>query len=126
MRLESDLCLLLQAAKLEDIQLDLLPLEHLTEEIQYWHRCQITMDNQGGRQVVFVLSGHPYQESMQEVVSMPNVKGLTVIFSPVSATLNSTSSLTIAHHGGHRMSSVICRGTRILWLRQAKVDGLRV
>ncbi|CAE7809014.1 unnamed protein product [Symbiodinium sp. CCMP2456] len=104
--------LLLQAAELEDMQLDLLPflvlardeallqplllkkeeLEHLTEEIQYWHR----MDDQGDQQPIFVSSGHPYQEGMQEVVSLPNVKGLTVMFSPVSATLNSKSSLTIA------------------------------
>ncbi|CAE7031676.1 unnamed protein product [Symbiodinium sp. CCMP2592] len=106
--------LLLQAAKLEDMQLDLLPflvlaqdeallqpllqkkdeLEQLTEEIQYWHKSQVTTDKQGDQRFLLVSSGHPYQHSMHEVVAIPGARGLTVVFSSSSATLNSKSSLT--------------------------------
>ncbi|CAE7836556.1 unnamed protein product [Symbiodinium necroappetens] len=107
--------LLLQAAKLEDMQLDLLPflvlardeallqpllqkkeeLEQLTEEIQYWHKSQTTAEKEADQRVLFVSSGHPYQQSMREIVAVPGAKGLTVVFSSASATLNSKSSLTI-------------------------------
>ncbi|CAE7237955.1 unnamed protein product [Symbiodinium microadriaticum] len=107
--------LLLQAAKLEDMQLDLLPflvlaqdeallqpvlqkkeeLEQLTEEIQYWHKSQTRAGKEADQRVLFVSSGHPYQQSMHEIVAVPGAKGLTVVFSSASATLNSKSSLTI-------------------------------
>ena len=123
------LALLRKVAELDEMQHDLLPflllardetllepllqqreeLEHLTLEIQHWHKSQITMDDQGDQQPIFVSSGHPYQQSMQEIVAIPNAKGLTVVFSPASATLNSKSLLRITPsrsvHGSTARSS---------------------
>ncbi|CAE7237950.1 DUS2 [Symbiodinium microadriaticum] len=121
--------LLRQAAELDELQHDLLPflllardetllepylqkkdeLEQLTEEIQYWHKSQAPADNQGAQRLLLVSSGHPYQHSMQEIVAVPNAKGLTVVFSSASSTLNSKSFLTIAPsrsaHGSAARSS---------------------
>ncbi|CAE7031671.1 DUS2 [Symbiodinium sp. CCMP2592] len=125
------LALLRKVAELDEMQHDLLPflllardeillepllqqkeeLERLTVEIQHWHKSQITMDDQGDQQPIFVSSGHPYQHSMQEVVAIPNAKGLTVVFSPASATLNSKSLLRITPSQSVRGSAARSSGT---------------